>query len=121
MNPPDVCHPHRQALLAYLDSGLNIKAYWEHLESNGITKERLLSYDRCAFRNASCRMTGAPMGAPTVYWHHKGMPLVARQVRLWRHLQSIGTTKECLLSHDRTRAAQVFDLLFTQGTCCTSL
>jgi len=35
-----------EALLAYLDSGLNIKAYWEHLESNGITKERLLSYDR---------------------------------------------------------------------------
>mmetsp|Transcript_19940 Transcript_19940/g.51831 ORF Transcript_19940/g.51831 Transcript_19940/m.51831 type:complete len:837 (-) Transcript_19940:3292-5802(-) len=57
-----------EALLAYLDSGLNIKAYWEHLESNGITKERLLSYDRCAYggtysllapqRNASCRTTG---------------------------------------------------------------
>ena len=29
----------------YLNSDLDIKVYWDTLNSNGITKERLLSYD----------------------------------------------------------------------------
>lgn len=36
-----------QALLEFLGSGLDISKYWAHLEANSITKERLLSYDRC--------------------------------------------------------------------------
>ncbi|KAJ4960809.1 hypothetical protein NE237_020719 [Protea cynaroides] len=35
-----------QALIDYLKSDLDINAYWKTLNSNGITKERLLSYDR---------------------------------------------------------------------------
>lgn len=35
-----------QALIDYINSDLDISAYWKTLNSNGITKERLLSYDR---------------------------------------------------------------------------
>ncbi|KAK1269948.1 hypothetical protein QJS04_geneDACA005079 [Acorus gramineus] len=35
-----------QALLDYINSDFDISSYWNTLESNGITKERLLSYDR---------------------------------------------------------------------------
>ncbi|KAF5779799.1 putative alpha-glucan, water dikinase [Helianthus annuus] len=35
-----------QALMNYIKSDLDISVYWETLNSNGITKERLLSYDR---------------------------------------------------------------------------
>ncbi|KAJ4957377.1 hypothetical protein NE237_024488 [Protea cynaroides] len=35
-----------QALIDYIKSGLDISAYWKTLNSNGITKERLQSYDR---------------------------------------------------------------------------
>ncbi|CAM0870867.1 unnamed protein product [Alopecurus aequalis] len=34
-----------QALMDYMNSGLDIKVYWDTLNKNGITKERLLSYD----------------------------------------------------------------------------
>ncbi|CAN6238024.1 unnamed protein product [Urochloa humidicola] len=34
-----------QALMDYLSSDLDIKVYWDTLNKNGITKERLLSYD----------------------------------------------------------------------------
>ncbi|KAL6604777.1 hypothetical protein ACP70R_042721 [Stipagrostis hirtigluma subsp. patula] len=35
-----------QALLDYIQSDLDISVYWDTLNKNGITKERLLSYDR---------------------------------------------------------------------------
>ncbi|XP_071707709.1 alpha-glucan water dikinase, chloroplastic-like [Rutidosis leptorrhynchoides] len=35
-----------QALMDYIKSDLDISVYWETLNTNGITKERLLSYDR---------------------------------------------------------------------------
>lgn len=35
-----------QALIVYIKSDFDINAYWNTLNSNGITKERLLSYDR---------------------------------------------------------------------------
>ncbi|KAL6899884.1 hypothetical protein ACP4OV_006542 [Aristida adscensionis] len=34
-----------QALMDYLNSDLDIKVYWDTLNKNGITKERLMSYD----------------------------------------------------------------------------
>lgn len=34
-----------QALIDYMNSDLDIKVYWDTLNKNGITKERLLSYD----------------------------------------------------------------------------
>ncbi|KAM0898304.1 hypothetical protein ACQ4PT_022016 [Festuca glaucescens] len=34
-----------QALMDYMNSDLDIKVYWDTLNKNGITKERLLSYD----------------------------------------------------------------------------
>ncbi|KAJ3692532.1 hypothetical protein LUZ60_012882 [Juncus effusus] len=35
-----------QALLDYIKSDMDVNVYWETLKNNGITKERLLSYDR---------------------------------------------------------------------------
>ncbi|EEF34459.1 alpha-glucan water dikinase, chloroplastic [Ricinus communis] len=35
-----------QALIDYISSGFDISMYWKSLNENGITKERLLSYDR---------------------------------------------------------------------------
>lgn len=35
-----------QALIDYIKSDFDISAYWKTLNDNGITKERLLSYDR---------------------------------------------------------------------------
>lgn len=35
-----------QALLDYIKSDFDISVYWKTLNENGITKERLLSYDR---------------------------------------------------------------------------
>eukprot|EP00798_Chlamydomonas_sp_ICE-L_P031140 gene31140-6280_t len=35
-----------EALLAYMDEGLNIKAYWRVLQASNITPKRLASYDR---------------------------------------------------------------------------
>ena len=42
--PDDI--PICEALLAYLKSGGNMSKYWEVLTNNGITKERLASYER---------------------------------------------------------------------------
>lgn len=39
-----------QALIDYIKSDFDISVYWNTLNTNGITKERLLSYDR-AIRN----------------------------------------------------------------------
>jgi alpha-glucan, water dikinase len=35
-----------QALIEYIKSDFDINMYWETLKKDGITKERLLSYDR---------------------------------------------------------------------------
>lgn len=35
-----------QALIDYIKGGFDVNVYWETLKKNGITKERLLSYDR---------------------------------------------------------------------------
>ena len=35
-----------QALIDYIKSDFDISVYWKTLNENGITKERLLSYDR---------------------------------------------------------------------------
>ena len=35
-----------EALLRYIDGGLDVGAYWRHLNANGITAERLRGYDR---------------------------------------------------------------------------
>lgn len=35
-----------QALIDYIKSDFDISVYWDTLNKNGITKERLLSYDR---------------------------------------------------------------------------
>ncbi|KAG0553488.1 hypothetical protein KC19_12G015100 [Ceratodon purpureus] len=35
-----------QALLDYIKSGFDMKVYWKTLNDNGVTKERMLSYDR---------------------------------------------------------------------------
>lgn len=35
-----------QALIDYINSDFDIGVYWKTLNDNGITKERLLSYDR---------------------------------------------------------------------------
>lgn len=35
-----------QALIDYIQCDFDISAYWKTLNENGITKERLLSYDR---------------------------------------------------------------------------
>lgn len=35
-----------QALIDYISSDFDINVYWDTLKKNGITKERLLSYDR---------------------------------------------------------------------------
>nr|GFC85075.1 alpha-glucan water dikinase, chloroplastic [Tanacetum cinerariifolium] len=35
-----------QALIDYIKSDMDISVYWNTLNTNGITKERLLSYDR---------------------------------------------------------------------------
>lgn len=37
---------HGQALLDYIKSDFDIGVYWDTLKKDGITKERLLSYDR---------------------------------------------------------------------------
>ena len=42
--PDDI--PICEALLAYLKSGGDKGKYWDHLKKNGITRERLASYDR---------------------------------------------------------------------------
>lgn len=41
-----VTSPHGQALIDYIRSDFDISVYWDTLNKNGITKERLLSYDR---------------------------------------------------------------------------
>lgn len=35
-----------QALIDYINSDFDLSVYWKTLNDNGITKERLLSYDR---------------------------------------------------------------------------
>lgn len=35
-----------QALIDYIKSDFDVSVYWKTLKENGITKERLLSYDR---------------------------------------------------------------------------
>lgn len=49
-----------EALIEYIDSGLQIEKYWTHLEANGVTRSRLLSYDRkiCSephFEHSQCK------------------------------------------------------------------
>jgi len=40
------CFGFLQALIDYINSDFDIGVYWKTLNDNGITKERLLSYDR---------------------------------------------------------------------------
>ena len=35
-----------EALIAYMDAGLDVAAYWKRLAADNITRERLLSFDR---------------------------------------------------------------------------
>lgn len=42
--PDDI--PICEALLAYLKNGGDMAKYWQHLSANGITRERLCSYER---------------------------------------------------------------------------
>lgn len=44
-----------QALIDHINSDFNIDVYWNTLKSNGITKERLLSYDRAIHSEPSFR------------------------------------------------------------------
>ncbi|KAK9050924.1 hypothetical protein SSX86_027549 [Deinandra increscens subsp. villosa] len=44
-----------QALINYIKSDLDISVYWDTLNSNGITKERLLSYDRAIHNEPNFR------------------------------------------------------------------
>lgn len=44
-----------QALIDYINSDLDIKVYWDTLNINGITKERLLSYDHPIHSEPSLR------------------------------------------------------------------
>jgi hypothetical protein len=37
---------HTQALLEHIKSGFNMDVYWKTLNDNGVTKERMRSYDR---------------------------------------------------------------------------
>jgi hypothetical protein len=39
-------HLCEQAIIDYIKSDFDISVYWDTLNKNGITKERLLSYDR---------------------------------------------------------------------------
>ena len=50
-SPDDI--PICEALIAYIDSGLDLDAYWRHLAGAGIDAARLASYDR------SIRVRGA--------------------------------------------------------------
>lgn len=47
--------PSWQALLDYIKSDFDISVYWKTLNENGITKERLLSYDRAIHSEPSFR------------------------------------------------------------------
>lgn len=42
----DYLHVPLQALLNYIKTGFNMDVYWKTLNENGVTKERMLSYDR---------------------------------------------------------------------------
>ncbi|KAJ6799293.1 alpha-glucan water dikinase, chloroplastic isoform X2 [Iris pallida] len=44
-----------QALIDYINDDFNINTYWDTLHKNGITKERLLSYDRAIHSEPSFR------------------------------------------------------------------
>lgn len=44
-----------QALIDYIKSDFDISVYWKTLNENGITKERLLSYDRAIHSEPSFR------------------------------------------------------------------
>jgi alpha-glucan,water dikinase len=44
-----------QALIDYIKSDFDIGVYWKTLNENGITKERLLSYDRAIHNEPSFR------------------------------------------------------------------
>lgn len=44
-----------QALIDYIKSDFDIGVYWKTLNENGITKERLLSYDRAIHSEPSFR------------------------------------------------------------------
>lgn len=44
-----------QALIDYVKSDFDIKVYWDTLNKNGITRERLLSYDRAIHSEPSFR------------------------------------------------------------------
>lgn len=41
-----ITHRLLQALIDYINSDFDLSVYWKTLNDNGITKERLLSYDR---------------------------------------------------------------------------
>lgn len=42
----ELCFVFVQALIDYIKNDFDVNVYWETLKKNGITKERLLSYDR---------------------------------------------------------------------------
>ena len=44
-----------QALIDYIKNDFDISVYWKTLNKNGITKERLLSYDRAIHSEPSFR------------------------------------------------------------------
>ena len=44
-----------QALIDYIKSDFDISVYWDTLNKNGITKERLLSYDRAIHSEPNLR------------------------------------------------------------------
>ena len=44
-----------QALIDYIKSDFDISVYWDILNKNGITKERLLSYDRAIHSEPNLR------------------------------------------------------------------
>lgn len=48
-------YPYFQALMDYIKSDFDIGVYWNTLNENGITKERLLSYDRAIHNEPNFR------------------------------------------------------------------
>jgi hypothetical protein len=71
-----------EALLAYLHSGLDISAYWDTLHAQGITRERLASFDR-AIRSEPHFDQGQVRGGGTVGTSH--CPLSC-----WQSLRFLG-------------------------------
>lgn len=61
-----------EGVIAYLKSGGDIKKYWEVLNKNGITKERLASYER--------KITSEPWYKPEATWDFEEYLKVLKQM-----------------------------------------